>query len=266
MLVTFGEKLFKLRKENGLSQEALAEKLNTSRQAISKWENDQGFPETEKLLLIGNVFEVSIDYLLKDTYQQSNENIESNDSYFVSKKMADEYLLQVQKSSKFFALGVSLLILSVAPYFIFKQDPVIYAFLIIIIATLGIGICVVAAAMTDMGKYKMLTDEVLMFDPNYLKELNDRYENFKKKYGAAMLGGFCSIVIGGLAFLLEKKDISSGVLEPYYPVFIGLISIGFYILILTLPLIESYELFLKNKDHIGRLSSKLSGKRKVDDL
>ena len=53
--MTFGEKLFKLRKENGLSQEALAEQLNTSRQAISKWENGQGFPETEKLLLIGNI-------------------------------------------------------------------------------------------------------------------------------------------------------------------------------------------------------------------
>ena len=61
----FGEKLFKLRKEKGLSQEALAEKLNTTRQAVSKWENGQGFPETEKLIMIGNVFEVSLDYLLK---------------------------------------------------------------------------------------------------------------------------------------------------------------------------------------------------------
>ena len=63
--MTFGEKLYKLRKEKGFSQEALAEKSNTSRQAISKQENAQGFPETEKLILIGNIFEVSIDYLLK---------------------------------------------------------------------------------------------------------------------------------------------------------------------------------------------------------
>ena len=46
--MTFGEKLFKLRKEKGLSQEQLAEQMNTTRQAVSKWENDQGFPETEK--------------------------------------------------------------------------------------------------------------------------------------------------------------------------------------------------------------------------
>ena len=45
--MTFGEKLLQLRKEKGLSQEALAEKINTTRQAISKWENGQGYPETD---------------------------------------------------------------------------------------------------------------------------------------------------------------------------------------------------------------------------
>ena len=45
--MTFGERLFKLRKEKGLSQESLAEQLNTTRQAISKWENNQGYPETD---------------------------------------------------------------------------------------------------------------------------------------------------------------------------------------------------------------------------
>lgn len=90
----FGEKLFKLRKEKGLSQEALAEKLNTTRQAVSKWENGQGFPETEKLIMIGNVFEVSLDYLLKETAEQSNENVEG---YYVSQEMAEGYIVYGQK-------------------------------------------------------------------------------------------------------------------------------------------------------------------------
>ncbi|MDH6430444.1 transcriptional regulator with XRE-family HTH domain [Paenibacillus sp. PastH-3] len=64
--MSFSEKLLQLRKEKGYSQEMLAEKLCTTRQAVSKWENGQGFPETEKLLMIGNLFEVSIDYLLKE--------------------------------------------------------------------------------------------------------------------------------------------------------------------------------------------------------
>ena len=61
--MTFGEKLFKLRKEKGFSQETLAEQIGTTRQAVSKWENNQGFPETEKLLQISDIFEISLDFL-----------------------------------------------------------------------------------------------------------------------------------------------------------------------------------------------------------
>ena len=53
--MNLGEKIFKLRKEKGLSQEALAEQIGTTRQAVSKWENNQGFPETEKLLQLSNI-------------------------------------------------------------------------------------------------------------------------------------------------------------------------------------------------------------------
>ena len=60
------EKLFKLRKNSGLSQEQLAEQLHVSRQAISKWESGTAVPESEKLITISNYFGVSLDYLLKD--------------------------------------------------------------------------------------------------------------------------------------------------------------------------------------------------------
>ena len=60
------EKLYKLRKNSGLSQEQLAEKMNVSRQAISKWESGTAVPESEKLIIISNYFGVSVDYLLKD--------------------------------------------------------------------------------------------------------------------------------------------------------------------------------------------------------
>ena len=60
------EKLYMLRKNSGLSQEQLAEQLNVSRQAISKWESGTAVPESEKLITISNYFGVSVDYLLKD--------------------------------------------------------------------------------------------------------------------------------------------------------------------------------------------------------
>ena len=59
------EKLYVLRKKSGLSQEQLAEALNVSRQAISKWEGGSATPESDKLLALSNYFGVSLDYLLK---------------------------------------------------------------------------------------------------------------------------------------------------------------------------------------------------------
>lgn len=62
--MTFGEKLQKLRAQAGLSQDALAELLDVSRQAISKWERDEAMPEAEKIVRISRQFGVSTDYLL----------------------------------------------------------------------------------------------------------------------------------------------------------------------------------------------------------
>ena len=64
--MTLGEKLSKLRKEYNYTQEQLADILGVSRQSISKWESDIAYPETEKLIELGKLFECSMDYLLKD--------------------------------------------------------------------------------------------------------------------------------------------------------------------------------------------------------
>ena len=64
--MTFSEKLLLLRRQKGLSQEQLAEMLDVSRQSVSKWEAQQTLPEPGKLILISEIFGVSIDQLLKD--------------------------------------------------------------------------------------------------------------------------------------------------------------------------------------------------------
>lgn len=64
--MTFGEKIAKLRKEENLTQEQLADLLGVSRQSISKWESGLAYPETEKLVKLGKMFHCSMDYLLND--------------------------------------------------------------------------------------------------------------------------------------------------------------------------------------------------------
>ena len=62
----FNEKLITLRKASGLSQEELGDKLNVARQTISKWELGETTPEMDKLEELSNLFEISIDELVKD--------------------------------------------------------------------------------------------------------------------------------------------------------------------------------------------------------
>ena len=64
--MTFGEKLYRLRKERGMSQEALAQELGVSRQAISRWELEEVAPDTGNVLAASRLFGVSTDYLLRD--------------------------------------------------------------------------------------------------------------------------------------------------------------------------------------------------------
>lgn len=67
--MSFGDNLQTLRKERNLSQERLADDLNVSRQCISKWELESAYPETEKLILLSEYFNVSIDTLVKGTVE-----------------------------------------------------------------------------------------------------------------------------------------------------------------------------------------------------
>lgn len=67
--MTFGEKLQKLRKAKGWTQEDLAAQISISRQALSKWEQGAVIPDTENVLQISKIFGVSTDYLLNDDYE-----------------------------------------------------------------------------------------------------------------------------------------------------------------------------------------------------
>ena len=64
--MSFSEKVYALRIQAGMSQASFAEKLQVSRQTVSKWELGTSYPEIEKLLAISDLFHVTTDFLLKD--------------------------------------------------------------------------------------------------------------------------------------------------------------------------------------------------------
>ena len=66
----FSERLMILRKQAGLSQEQLADRLGVTRQSVSKWESGTALPELVKLISLSEIFGVSLDYLVKDYIEE----------------------------------------------------------------------------------------------------------------------------------------------------------------------------------------------------
>ena len=73
--MALSDKLYELRKKIGLSQEQLAEQLDVSRQAVSKWESGKAVPESDTLISISEYFNVTLDYLMKEDNSAASEPV-----------------------------------------------------------------------------------------------------------------------------------------------------------------------------------------------
>ena len=109
------DKIIRLRKKNGWSQEELADKMNVSRQAVSKWESAQSIPDLDKILQLGTLFGVTTDYLLKDDIEEEEFSDDDSSDAPVKKisiEEANTYLEQRKRASWRIALATFLCILS----------------------------------------------------------------------------------------------------------------------------------------------------------
>lgn len=110
------EKIIRQRKKNGWSQEELAEKMQVSRQAVSKWEGAQTIPEIEKILMLGELFGVTTDYLLKDGVEDEEWTTENSAPVRrVTMEQANAFLAWRKSASIWIAAGVFLCVAAVIP-------------------------------------------------------------------------------------------------------------------------------------------------------
>ena len=116
--MTFAEKLKELRKQKGISQEQLAEKIYVSRQAITKWENGNGIPDIENLISISNLFNESLDSLLSEEksliskrdflYESRTEyDLDSPKKIDLKLGTAREVIIEKTKDEKILAIAAS---------------------------------------------------------------------------------------------------------------------------------------------------------------
>lgn len=113
------DKIIKLRKQCGWSQEDLAEKVNVSRQSVSKWESAASIPDLNKIIAMADLFGVTTDYLVKDDIEERDSIGEDKDPGIIKVTLEDasKYVELKREQSRYIAQGVILSIFSVIPLF-----------------------------------------------------------------------------------------------------------------------------------------------------
>ncbi len=111
------DKIILLRKKNGWSQEELAEKMQVSRQAVSKWEGAQTVPDLDKILALSRLFGVTTDYLLKDEIEEEevSDGADNSPVTRVSLSLANDFLEWRKRAAWRIAVATFLCILAVIP-------------------------------------------------------------------------------------------------------------------------------------------------------
>ena len=115
------DKIIKLRKQSCWSQEELAEKMNISRQSVSKWESTNSIPDLNKIIMLADIFDVTTDFLLKDEYETFDTVTESKEPSVtqITLEQALKYVENKIDASNLVTKGVMFCLCSVVPLFFF---------------------------------------------------------------------------------------------------------------------------------------------------
>lgn len=177
--MTLGEKIRSLRKAAGLSQEALAEQLGVSRQAVSKWENDNGMPETEKLITMAKLFGTSLDALIGEEKngeipppepQPSVITPTTDAGHSTDLSLVESYLDNQQRRTQRIGLAVLILIASLGLVYFFSTLVMLLWMALDIVA-----IAMLILAFTTDDPFKRWRQQAPQLDADTLYTLQTRY-------------------------------------------------------------------------------------------
>ena len=228
----FSENLKTLRKIKNISQEELAERLEVSRQAISKWESGECYPETEKLIKLSELFNYDIDELLNQSIT-INEDTEKKEYECIYKKFTKGVTLGII----LILIGVTLLLIALG---INTNKKFITFGIIILLLFITTAVPLFIINGINMESFKTKNKTLLNF---YTEE---EIEKFNKKFAIRIALGV-SIILIGIMFLLASYIIYDT--ESIMPAAIFMIFITISVPIFVYNGIQKskYEIELYNK-------------------
>ena len=260
------DKIIQLRKKNGWSQEELAEKMGVSRQSVSKWESAQSIPDLNKILLLGQIFGVTTDFLLKDEIGEEeyiNDLVEADviQKRHVSMEEANEFLEVKKYTAPRIGSATALCILSPIALIVFcvtaetglisiSENQAAAVGLVIMLLMVAIAVFMFIMSGEKTKKFEFLDMEPIETEygvTGMIKEKQSRFRNtYMRNNAIATCLCILSIVPLFLIQILTEEDFPTAI---GFGMLLTMVAIGVFLFINVGIVWASMEKLLEEGDY-----------------
>nr|WP_289767510.1 helix-turn-helix transcriptional regulator [uncultured Acetatifactor sp.] len=267
------EKVMALRKKNNWSQEELAEKLNISRQSVSKWESGASIPDIDRIIAMSSLFGVSTDYLLKEELEQELPS-ETEDVYEAAKERsvsleeANGFMGLVRKLAGRMAFAAGLCVLSPIPLVVMgglaeygaeegrhgaaplSEDMAGGFGVVILLVLVAIGVAILVRSDMQTEKYQYLEKESLALQYGVEGIVRKKKEDFAGRYRFCIVTGITLCIIGVVP-LMVASAFSVGDLIYIYctAVLLGMVAAAVFLFVWAGSIQGSFDKLLQEGDY-----------------
>lgn len=267
------DKIIKLRKQLGWSQEQLAEMLNVSRQSVSKWEGGLSIPDLDKIIKMSSLFGVSTDYLLKDEVEEiqpaTTEKGEA-DGLVISMEEAAKFMEIKEKLSSKTAVAVAMFILCPVPLILLgalsegvkmgiTEDMAGGLGLAILLVMVAIGVVITILNEMQLSKYEYIGKEEFTLEYGVKGIVERKMEDYAQSHRTSIAGGVALCITAVVPMMLAVAlSVSDFVMACMVCVLLTLIAIATYLIVRSSNINDSYlrllqlEDFTPEKKYIGK--------------
>lgn len=271
------DKIIRLRKKNGWSQEELAEKMNVSRQAVSKWEGAQTVPDLQKVLQLSELFGVTTDYLLKDEIEDEEFTERTSESGVkrVTMEEANAFIEWRKTASKCIAAATFLCIIAVIQFLLvvalgefYGQSE--YLMVSIGLASLFVLVAIAVAIFIFCGfknaPYTFLDNEPFETEYGVIGMVKDKQKDYRNTYMKSNILATCLCVLSPISLLVGAFDGNEMLVVVMLAVTMLMAGIGVFIFITAGVRWASMQKLLKEGEYTAIEKRKSKVKEAVGTL
>lgn len=260
------DKIMKLRKQCGWSQEELAEQLGISRQSVSKWESGTSIPDLEKIIKMSGIFGVTTDYLLKDeieeiTLENSVDICEEEGVRTISMEEANSFMDMTKNLAGRMAFAVSICIISPICLILLAglaectegwltEDMAGGIGVAVLLILVAVGVAVLVLGGMQLSKYEYIEKEPISLAYGVQGIVEKKKEAFEQSYRICITVGVVLCIVGVVP-LMVAAGISAGdlVYIVCVDILLFLIACGVYFFVWAGSIYGSYEKLLQQGEY-----------------